>query len=98
MACPFLSACLGLFEWTGCPGADADVTTTTPTTATPTTNPPTTTVRTQATGLSAQANAGGHAISLSLQNVHVATLIKLLGWTGQPVPCALRVSDQSGRI
>ena len=38
----------------------------------------------------------GHTISLSLRNVYVATLFKLLGWTGRPAPCALRVSDQSG--
>ena len=39
----------------------------------------------------------GHAISLVLQNVYVATLFKLLGWAGRPAPCALRVSNQSGR-
>ena len=33
------------------------------------------------------------AISLSPRNVYVATLFKLLGWAGRPVPCALRVSD-----
>ena len=39
MACPFWSTCLGLCEWTGCPGADTNLTTVTPTctTATPTT-------------------------------------------------------------
>ena len=37
MACPFSSTCLGLCEWTGCPGADTNVTTATPTTAAPTT-------------------------------------------------------------
>ena len=40
----------------------------------------------------------GHTISLSPRNVYVATLFKLLGWAGRPVPCALCVSDQSGRI
>ena len=35
MACPFSSTCLGLCEWTGCPGADTNVTTATPTTAAP---------------------------------------------------------------
>ena len=40
----------------------------------------------------------GHTISLSPRNVYVATLFKLLGWAGRPAPCALYVSDQSGRI
>ena len=40
----------------------------------------------------------GHTISLSPRNVYIATLFKLLGWAGWPVPCALCVSDQSGRI
>ena len=45
-----------------------------------------------------QALENRHAISLSPQNVYVAMLFKLLGWAGRPAPCALRVSDQSGRI
>ena len=40
----------------------------------------------------------GHAISLSQQNVYVATFFKLLGWAGRSAPCALRVSDKSDRI
>ena len=78
MACAFSSAYLGLCEWTGCPGADADVTTATPTTTTPTTDPPTL--------LPSGPGQLVHAISLSLRNVYVATLFKLLGWTGQSAP------------
>ena len=38
-----------------------------------------------------------HAIFLP-RDVYVAMHFKLLGWAGWPVPCALHVSDQSGRI
>ena len=45
-----------------------------------------------------QALKNGHVISLPLQNLYVATLFKLFGWAGWPAPCALHVSNQSGRI
>ena len=45
-----------------------------------------------------QALENRHAISLSPRNVYVATLFKLLRWAGQPAPCTIRVSDQTGRI
>ena len=61
MACLFSSTCLGLCEWTGCPGAN--VTTATPTTATrPTTNPlttdPPTTMRSGSTSHTSGTAAG----------------------------------------
>ena len=52
-------------------------------------------VRTRATGpFEGRHSKNGHPISLLLRYVYVATI---LGWAGRPAPCALRVSNQSGR-
>ena len=98
IACPFSSACLGLCEWTGCPGPDSSsrrVGRRCDSSRCGGSH----SVSTQATS----PFEGQHSKMLMdtpflvLQNVYIATFVKLLGWAGRPAPCALRVSNQLGR-
>ena len=91
--------CLGLCEWTGCPGPDGRVVVGglvvglalgVAVVGVPVVTLASAPGQPVHSHRPRQALENGHAISLSPRNVYIATLFKLLGWAGRP--------DQSGRI